>query len=233
MNGFDYSIISFLNGFARESLFFDLSLSFLSTNNLFKGGILITILWWFWFKDNNPGQLQKNHIVVTLCSCLIALFSARVLAVLLPFRLRPIHNYEYRFHLPYGINPSALDSWSSFPSDHAVLFFALAAGMFLLSRKLGVFVLIYVLTIICFPRVYMGLHYPTDILAGAFIGVGITSGVSSTSVRRLLLPPVHDCMNKSPGTFYACFFFLSYQIACMFDPVRAIGQFISMLLKIY
>jgi undecaprenyl-diphosphatase len=233
MNGFDYSIISFLNGFARESLFFDLSLSFLSTNYLFKGGILITILWWFWFQDNNPGQRRKDHIVVTLCSCLIALSSARVLAVLFPFRLRPLHNYQYRFLIPYGINPSALDSWSSFPSDHAVLFFALATGMFLLSRKLGLFVFIYVLSIICFPRVYMGLHYPTDILAGAFIGVGITLGVSSTSARRLLLPPVHSWMSKSPGTFYACFFFLSYLIACMFDPVRAIGRFISLLLKIY
>ena len=161
MNGFDYSIISFLNGFARKSLFFDLLVNFISTNHLFKGGFLITILWWFWFKDNKPGQLQKDHIIVTLCSCLIALFSARVLAVMLPFRLRPMLNHEYDFLIPYGFNASILESWSSFPSDHAVLFFSLATGMFLLSRKLGMFVLIYVLAIICFPRVYIGLHYPT------------------------------------------------------------------------
>ncbi len=134
------------------------------------------------------------------------------------------------------LTASTLRFWTRgvpFQAITPALFFALATGMFLLSRKLGMFVLIYVLGIICFPRVYMGLHYPTDILAGALIGVAITIGVSSTSVRRLLLPPVHAWLNKSPGTFYACFFFLSYQIASMFDPIRAIGRFISMLLKIY
>jgi hypothetical protein len=60
-----------------------------------------------------------------------------------------------------------LSGWSSFPSDHACLFFALATGLCLISPVIGGLALLHASLIVSLPRIYLGLHYPTDVLAGA------------------------------------------------------------------
>ncbi|PKN37715.1 MAG: hypothetical protein CVU62_08300 [Deltaproteobacteria bacterium HGW-Deltaproteobacteria-2] len=256
MNYFDESIINALNGFSRVSEAFDYFMALLISNYLVKGGILMTILWWFWFWDKNDkkqnqplrelkgkkqnqpvreckeekqNKLLRERIVLTLVACLIAIFLGRFLAYVLPFRLRPLQGMV-NFIAPYGIDPNAFGSWSSFPSDHAVLFFALATGIFLISRMTGTLVTIYILLIICFPRVYCGLHYPTDIFAGALVGVGIGWLVITTKISKYISQPAILWLSKEPRSFYACFFLLTYQIATMFDPVREIGTFFMCLI---
>jgi undecaprenyl-diphosphatase len=64
-----------------------------------------------------------------------------------------------------------------------VLFFTLAFGMWLASRAAGVLAIAYVALVISFPRVYLGFHYPTDILGGALIGAVICAGFNLQRVR--------------------------------------------------
>jgi undecaprenyl-diphosphatase len=73
--------------------------------------------------------------------------------------------------IPYGIKTATWEGWNSFPSDHTVLFFALATGIFFASRRAGVFMFIYVSAFIFLPRLYLGIHYPTDVLSGALVGI--------------------------------------------------------------
>lgn len=60
--------------------------------------------------------------------------------------------------------------FTSFPSGHATVFFALAIVIWLFHRKLGNFFFLCA-TIIALSRVISGVHYPIDILAGASIGI--------------------------------------------------------------
>jgi membrane-associated phospholipid phosphatase len=57
----------------------------------------------------------------------------------------------------------------SFPSDHATGAFALAFGIWLYDRTIGTILLV-LATVLSFARVYVGTHYPGDVLAGALIG---------------------------------------------------------------
>jgi undecaprenyl-diphosphatase len=57
----------------------------------------------------------------------------------------------------------------SFPSDHATMAGAVVAGLLLVSWRLGLLALLAAL-VMCFARVYVGVHYPGDVLAG--LGVG-------------------------------------------------------------
>ena len=57
----------------------------------------------------------------------------------------------------------------SFPSDHAVIAGALAIGTLLFARKWGI-VAIVVAVLLAFARVYAGMHYPLDVIAGLAIG---------------------------------------------------------------
>jgi undecaprenyl-diphosphatase len=61
---------------------------------------------------------------------------------------------------------------SSFPSDHATAAFAMATGVALYRGRYGL-VLLSLAALISFARVYVGLHYPFDVLAGAAIGITV------------------------------------------------------------
>lgn len=68
---------------------------------------------------------------------------------------------------PLGGAPSSL----SFPSAHATASFAVATAMFRVDpATAGAFV---VAIAIALGRPYLGMHYPSDVLAGAFIGVAL------------------------------------------------------------
>jgi membrane-associated phospholipid phosphatase len=91
----------------------------------------------------------------------------------------------------------------SFPSDHATVAGAVAVGLFLANRKLGSVAIVAAL-LMAFARVYAGVHYPGDVIAGlllgAFVAVGLSglgrrvitpllSKLSSSALRTLVAPP--------------------------------------------
>jgi undecaprenyl-diphosphatase len=226
MNFFDSSILIFLNGFARQSFIFDKTMAELVDIDLLKGGILMGFIWWHWFGKLNEkeNQVIREHIIATLVGSFAALFTARILALTLPFRFRPLHRTDIDFVLPYTMEPEILTDWSAFPSDHAVLFFCLAFSFWYISKRLALFSIIYVAIVISFPRIYLGLHYPTDILAGAALGLAFAFTANRPIVRHTLSRPVFSLMYRLPGMFYFSFFLTSYQIAVLFNDVRKLGE---------
>jgi undecaprenyl-diphosphatase len=231
MNFFDTTIIHFLNGFSQKSALFDSMMGFIVDNDFIKGGIIISLFWFFWFRNSGRIAYVRERIIISLVSCIIGIFVGRVLALSLPFRARPVYNAQLGFIKPNKSGQFGLDTWSSFPSDHAIMFFALATGIFLISKKIGVFTYLYVFFIICFPRIYLGLHYPTDILVGAIIGIIITYVVSIEKISRPIIQKVFHFSSKYPGLFYALFFLFSFQICTVFYETRTIGSYLYLILR--
>jgi membrane-associated phospholipid phosphatase len=90
----------------------------------------------------------------------------------------------------------------SFPSDHAAASVAIATVLVLAHRRLGL-VALAAAALVCVARVYVGAHYPGDVLAGAAVGatvawlayrplgpaVGRAVDLGDGVLRRLRIPP--------------------------------------------
>jgi undecaprenyl-diphosphatase len=225
MNAFDANIILFVNGFATKSWTFDRSLAFISNHNFIKAGLVVSMLWWAWFCNREAQTERRKYVLAAILLSFAALFLARVLAFALPFRVRPLQNPEFIFRLPYDITADTLDRWSSFPSDHAVMFFALSTSLWFISRNMGLVALVYSALVICLPRIYIGYHYPTDIIAGAFIGAFMGSLVRVGKIRSLLASLPMAWKQRYRAAFYVCYFIVTYEMANLFDDVRELATF--------
>ncbi len=181
----------------------------------------MAVFWWLWFGSEPRVKQAREVLLATLVGGLAAAATARIAVILLPFRLRPLHDPSLHYQIPFATSPEALDGMSSFPSDHAAVFFGLAAGLLFLSRPIGWAMLSYVAVFIALPRIYTGMHYPTDILAGAFIGV-VCAVIANRLWRESAISALaRRWLDAHPASFYSAFFLLTFQIATLFDGTRS------------
>jgi undecaprenyl-diphosphatase len=120
-------------------------------------GIVIIYLLW---KGGKEGRL-----IILFVIPLILLSDQLSSSILKPFfgRIRPCNALE---NINLLINKSKA---FSFPSSHAVNFFALATYFGYYFRKY-LWWFLSIAAMVAYSRVYVGVHYPFDILAGALIG---------------------------------------------------------------
>jgi membrane-associated phospholipid phosphatase len=221
LNPFDAFLIRRMNSLVGRSELFDKVIAYLSDNALVTA-LLIAVFWAYWFRLGDPAKMQKTreHLLVTMWAAIAGIVIARALALNLPFRVRPRYDPSIHFLVADPRNPGLMD-WSAFPSDHAVMYSALAVGLCFVSLRLGLIAALYVVCAICFPRAYLGYHYPTDLLVGMIIGSMCAYGFNLQASRRWLAAPLLPCERSSPRAFYMALFFLTFQFATMFDSLRA------------
>jgi len=196
---------SFINGFAQRSFRFDQFVEFLSNYDLLKGILVFALIWWLWFQ-NEDVRRKREALLAGMIASIPALAIGLTLSRLIS-RPRPLNETQFVFRAPYGENAAGWVNFNSFPSDHAVLFFALATGIFFASRRAGWSTFVYVTTMICLPRLYLGAHYLTDILGGGAIGTSLAWLANRQAIRKPLTSWALQWLDARPAQFY-CFSFL-------------------------
>ncbi len=124
------------------------------------------------------GKIKKEQVVHAIFSCLTAWTIAFVIKQIFP-TLRPfVVDGE-------SVLTLTIPTDGAFPSMHTALSFALSVTIFLHDRKVGWFYLIAAL-FVGTGRVLANVHYPVDILGGAFIGTLVAVVVEKTHMFNLL-----------------------------------------------
>ena len=220
----DLAIYHFLSGLAGNWIF-DRVTSQEESNNLLKGGIFFAAYWYLWFRSDSNQETRRRSIVAIIIAAPLAIVVARTIAFLAPFRLRPIYDPALA-HPLYSIPVTGnIENWNSFPSDTAAYFFALAFGLAYLLRRFAIPIILYTAGWICFPRIYLGLHYASDMVVGTLIGITMAwvllrSELSRSIVARRVLATAET----KPERFYSAAFLISLEMATVFEGSRLLGR---------
>ena len=224
----DISLLELMNGQVGRSAIFDLFINNIYHSALVKGTVLMLMFWSLWGRSDVLDSETRGRLLAVLVIAPITVTVARISAFILPYRARPIHSDAVDVNYVNEGLHNYLDGWTSFPSDHAALFFCLSVSLFYVNRKIGVIALIYTTLIICLPRIYVGFHWPSDILAGAFLGVAIA--IALTPPVTKWMTRVYSGLMGTPamGWLYPFLFLVTFQTATLFIEAR---DAISLLLK--
>lgn len=172
---FDLSLFRFFNALAGASKFFDFIVVFFATYAPFVVAATITLMV---IAERN----WRKRVYEIAFVALTLLLSRGLIVETIRFfynRPRPFVALESVTRL---IQKSAAEP--SFPSGHATFFFAFVAAYYILGHHRGWgHALLAVTVLMGIARVIAGVHYPSDILAGAVIGTA-----SVFVVKRYLLP---------------------------------------------
>jgi undecaprenyl-diphosphatase len=225
VNPFDSSVALAINSLVGRWPELDDAVEFIAGNNLVQGALAASIFWWYWVRAGSEAAVRvtRERLIATFFATIVAIIAGRTLAVMLPFRIRPRWEPTLGFLMPSDPNPNLFVNWSSFPSDHAILFAALSTGFCFISVRLGVLVFLYYLLVGAFPWMFLGYHYASDIIAGSIIGLMIACVGHSRVVRQALSAPVLKWEQRSSSSFYVAMFLLTYQIASMFESLRNVA----------
>lgn len=152
----DDKIFRVINQFSGRVRLLDVFMIFLSQKLRYVFALVLIIMW---FRNN-------HHKRITLYAGISAFITLLVTSIIKLFFFKP------RPFLKKSVNllaPVPLKRNSTFPSKHTTLAFAVSISILFYQRTLGVMMSIFAF-LSGLSRIWMGQHYPSDIIGSAFIG---------------------------------------------------------------
>lgn len=163
----DDKIFRTLNQFTGRNRFVDIFMIIISKKLRYFFAYFLVIMW---FQNN----FHKRITSLAGISAIITLLLTSVIK-LVYFKPRPFSKKRVKLLAPV---PSEKDS--SFPSKHTTLAFAVAISVLFYKRTFGC-ILSILAFLAGFSRIWMGQHYPSDIIGSAIIGSIVAIGVNFSS----------------------------------------------------
>jgi undecaprenyl-diphosphatase len=177
--GWDRALFHWINGLAGHVPLLDYILIGIASD-YFIIVIMCLVLVVMWFGTPEQHLRRENQLAVVAAMSSLGLASAIMGLILVFFvwnnvlegtALANLFNRPRPFEVESGVNLLFYRPTDpSFPSNMAAVVFGLAIAVWLKNKKVGS-LLLGMACLVGFARIYVGIHYPGDILGGAFVGL--------------------------------------------------------------
>ncbi|WP_028401843.1 undecaprenyl-diphosphatase [Ectobacillus panaciterrae] len=161
----NYTVFQWINGWAGHSVFLDKTMIWITNSAPFVAVLFMLILW-FSSANRNIAMAKQYTALYTVLSMMLALV-VNVLLHHLYYHARPFVTHHVHQLVSHSKD-------SSFVSDHGVLVFTIAIMLLLRKDAWGYVALIWAI-LVGISRIYVGVHYPADILGAAALSWGTSA----------------------------------------------------------
>ncbi|WP_306321518.1 MULTISPECIES: phosphatase PAP2 family protein [unclassified Streptomyces] len=186
----DVTLLYDINGLADDApRWFDRTMEFVGEYGILLGLVLVVV--WCWWGARRRGTLDEaaSSVAAVVWAPLAAGVAVLVNVPIRSFVERP------RPFVDHDLNVLVDGKTDfSFVSDHATLAMAIGAGLFIANRKLGL-AAIGLAVLEGFCRVFMGVHYPTDVVGGFALGTAVALLLSP--LASALLTPLTRAVGRA------------------------------------
>jgi len=170
----DWTVFRWVNTFQRYSGWLHSPARFYAKDGIALFAVLLLAGWWLGRRRGAEG---------------VALAVSAGLAALVALAANQLIGHAVDRARPFAAHPGVhmLISHSadfSFPSDHSAAAGAIAVGLWLVDRRLGIVAAV-AAVVMAFARVYVGAHYPGDVLGGLVVGAAAALALRPLAVRFL------------------------------------------------
>ncbi|MFI8433512.1 phosphatase PAP2 family protein [Streptomyces sp. NPDC079020] len=187
----DVSLLYDINGLAKAApTWFDRVMEFVGEYGIMLGMVLVAL--WCWWSVRRRGTAEDS---VTAVAGLVWAPLAAGIALLINIPIRGFVERPRPFNDHDGLDVLVKGKTDfSFVSDHATMAMAIGVGLFVANRKFG-FVALGLALVEGFCRVYMGVHYPTDVIGGFALGTAVALLLAPLAMA--LLTPLVTAVSRS------------------------------------
>ncbi|MFG3294394.1 phosphatase PAP2 family protein [Streptomyces sp. NPDC048179] len=187
----DVDLLYDINGLAKDAPhWFDRGMAFVGEYGLLIAMVLLVLGCW-WSVRRRGDEDAPATVAALVWAPLAAAIAVLVNVPIRGFVERP---RPFLAHQGLDVLVSGKTDYS-FVSDHATITMALGVGLFVANRKFGAAGIALAL-LEGFCRVYMGVHYPTDVIGGFALGTAVVLLLSP--LASALLTPVMKAVAGSP-----------------------------------
>ncbi|WP_371653883.1 MULTISPECIES: phosphatase PAP2 family protein [unclassified Streptomyces] len=188
----DVSLLYDINGLAASApTWFDRVMEFVGEYGILLALVLV-VLWCWWSLRRSE---DRESAPASLAALVWAPLGAGIaLLVNIPIRGFVERPRPFVSHKGLDVLVDGKTDYS-FVSDHATMSMAIGAGLFVAHRKFGLLAIGLALAE-GFCRVYMGVHYPTDVVGGFALGTAVTLLLAPLAL--MLLTPLVSTVARSP-----------------------------------
>jgi len=195
LSDWNYRVIQLLFRLVPHDTVTDTIFGFVVFNPLLSTWIFAACFYIFWAIEDSRTVWRRTRLFQTVFAFAVAL---TITLVIRPWIAWPAPSLIPRFQVLYPDYLWGGGSGNSFPSHSTLTYFMIAAGLWPLHRRVSLLLSLLVIGVISVPRVYVGGHYPIDILASLVLVVLVLSLVSRWPVPLFI---ANWLARSGPGTY--------------------------------
>ncbi|GGS23377.1 phosphatase PAP2 family protein [Streptomyces humidus] len=184
-SGIDGSLFTSLTDFARDTKWLNTPMEVWTNLGLGVFAVLMVMGWW------SARRRDSRTMTVALAApvAVVTAFAAAEVVKKVVAEARPCRSMPHA----YLVDSCPAPSDYAFPSGHTTVAAATVAALFLLDRRLSAIAAVFG-AVEGFSRVYVGDHYPHDVLGSVILALPVAY-LTSVALRRWATPLV-DALNR-------------------------------------